>query len=249
MWHTPNGERCLNDNEKNIWIHAVTRWLSDLSPSVYFQETLSNIKQIIEEEGEHPLNSCFPKPFSSMPTEQQIIAVSVVSQALISPTSKPIKLSAWSEATFAAMCDCLKIEISMDIEETSRDVDHKESQIYLYNRWFIHDFCLNEIEVDGDDHFDYYPDSPECDDAEKWNFLIEYFMDGILRGRDYELEDTISDSENSLLLKTMLRIPEDYLADIPPIDTESNYLEAVRYLVELHSEHSKEYAKFKEVYL
>ena len=156
--------------------------------------------------------------FNCLQPTQQLTMLHEVCAALLLENVPPPKLTAIREATvhvlFRELLGLIEVELDMERLEGERDVS-------MRSRVLAVDQERRERNFDWADE-DGYIDSPDCQDVDQWEMLVESLADEILWDRDFELEAILADQDpaKSQMMKQVLGIQNNYFSDIAP-DTHS----------------------------
>ncbi|QDV65569.1 hypothetical protein [Crateriforma conspicua] len=220
-WQTPAGDRTLT-----VWESRLFRSSVDL--------LIDQITRQNRGAPESRLVHTGVSLFDQLSSVQQIAVLSDVTRHLLCSTVTPAELNATNEATvyavFRNVMDQIDYEI-MGLPTPGPLIDGQRDAVEqgqlasfawraLVSEAYLERFPPGESELDNqaDDLFDDDFGLPplDCDDEDRWDFVIDALADEILWDRDFELSDLVLDVDpaRAAIMKQQLGIDNDYYTDI-----------------------------------
>jgi hypothetical protein len=204
-WNTPLGHRVLEGIEGRIMRGALCR-----------------LSREIIESPEDEVMCVGVAVFDAMTGCQQLVMLDYVQRFLFEDTSESNEMSAIVEGTVAAVLAYVSvcIEFELDLEE-DLSTSIAKTKPKRYWRELIQQAC-------GEYEWELSP-SPVLED---WAFAIERLHDRILYDRDYEMDFTDEQPEDSQAVNSALGIPKAYFTSIPLAEPDGpQMLEVIRRLL------------------
>lgn len=166
MWHMSSGDRVLNSAEAKLVIEAAGMMVDELT-----EESVSDIQS--------PYQVPF---FDNQPWQLRLKLLAEVVPALIDADVPAPELTAYHEATVAAIFHQAGTFLTMEIENDDGDTPEPDSW-----RQLAFD-CIEQLTAEdvGDD---FQPTALESDDIDRWDREIELIRDRILWDEDFLMHD------------------------------------------------------------
>ena len=202
MYNTPLGVRVLQGTERRLFAESLAVLIDDVN---------------MEDE---PLDS---GSFDGLQRNQKIFVLHAVGRALLCEDEPAPKLTAPIEAAVAAIYECARSMISLELSGELVDGDDdlpaapswREMVTAACRENGIADELTNVQENEPDD----------------WDVLLDCLADRVLWDRDFEMEEHLDvDPQAGQRVKSELGIDRDYFTAVPP---EPSDAEAERLLAEL----------------
>lgn len=218
MWHTSEGERTLEGAE-----------------AILVKASASRMAEICLEERDSSRTYWYGiEIFDALHVDDRLRIVEVVTTWLLTPSNRPLPLSAVLEATVGAIFAQVRLELEAEIDaenDVASDSGFDPADEKSYDSWRTEVFAsLNERRLasmefnDSDDGgIPWYPESADWRDMEQWVNALEFLADQILWDRDYELASALLDKppEVATAIKNVLGIDDEYFVDPGPNDVAS----------------------------
>jgi hypothetical protein len=227
MWRASSGTKTFS----GAYALMLAQGIDELTDRI--QETIDS--DDIEEEDNLRFGH---RAFDSLTLEQKIWTLHKVAHGLLDEKTPACELTAFLEATVASIFRVLEENIIIEID-IANDYDDDEffddEDVYdqFYWRRIIlnaskstmeNDSISNDDDNDNDDDDDNNSDdneideqlTVECNEEDKWNFVIGYLEDEIFWDSDYdfdEFDDLAPD--NASQLKQLFGVHDTYFSSIP----------------------------------
>ncbi len=204
-WNTPLGHRVLEGIEERIMRGALCR-----------------LSREIIESPEDGIMCVGVAVFDAMTGCQQLVMLDYVRRFLFEDTSESNEMSAIVEGTVAAVLAYVSvcIEFELDLEEDLSNSIAKTKPRRFWRELIRKASRVYEWELSP---------SPVLAD---WVFAIECLHDRILHDRDYEMDFTDEQPEDSKAVNSALGIPKAYFTSIPLAEPDGpQMLEVIRRLL------------------
>jgi hypothetical protein len=182
MYRTPEGERILLGAERRL-----------------FEESLGMMVDLLSE-GDTDFGV---QPFDELQRGQKLFALYRAGRGLLAPDEPAPELTAFLEATVAAVYRFIQGQVVQEIEEPDFATADPS--------W--RSMVLDAIRQRGD--VEDIPDESDPD-ISQWEFLMECLQNGVLWDNDLEMQEGMDiDPDTSRSLKRILGIPDNYYIEVP----------------------------------
>ena len=197
MWHTPDGVRTLEGPEAALARAVIYEMVHDVTLEV-----------------DSPQGWSYQVPaYDDLQWRQKLAMLARVGSALLSPDVPPPELTALNEATVAALYECVRQRLGVELEYAANE---PEGEFRTCWRELVR-ATLDEEELTDPETGEVVL-SIECDDLDEWELQVECLSDHVLWDADYAMEEEFLDAAPvaSRRLKYDLGIPDDYFTDVAP---------------------------------
>jgi hypothetical protein len=213
MWHTQAGDRVLAGAEARL-----------------FKASLRFMVDILEDDDQEDSWAFRIEMFDRLTVGQKLTMLCDVARALLDPAVPMPELTAVNEATVAAVYQNLLDNILMEVDDDG-EIQGDPSIRYYWRRLIM--AAVKEAERAENLPID--PEqqpTPESNDMDDWDPLVEDLENRILWDGDWELESNIADSspEDAQRSKDFLGITDEYYLDVAPDPPDSEIPKLVRQL-------------------
>jgi hypothetical protein len=205
MWWTPDGERVLRGQEADL-----------------FREALGVLADFVHDDQEGDLFRFGISVFDGLQGSQKLAIMAEVGTALLREETPSLPLTAVREATVAVVYELVRDMVQLEID--APQVAGESA------RWreLVLGACrerqlTNELP------------SPESEDLDEWDLLIQCLADRVLWDGDWKGEQVHLDADpkTSRTMKKLLGIDKDYYVDVPPDPSEAELEEIISTLCAL----------------
>jgi hypothetical protein len=215
MWSTSVGDRILRGSESELFRHG-----------------LGTLRDRIEEAGEAPeLCETGVAVFDRLQPASKLAMIALVGRALSDDNEPSPPLTALTEGTFAAVYATIRQEIEFEIDMRRQGPQPEDAQssvrpLVLAAVRETNPDWENPLPEPESDDLEFEPASlptPESEDFDAWDFLLDVLINRVLWGdRDFEGEEYFLDNDprESEVMKLWMGIDRDYFSAIPPEPTE-----------------------------
>jgi hypothetical protein len=201
MYHTPEGNRILLDAERLLFSECAGMIVDMLDEGYYASDF---------------------QAFEELPRNQKLAVLYRAVRALLHPSEKPPKLTAFLEAAVASVYQFAKERVRQEIVDPLSDDETSWRRLVL-EAAHEQDVSENLPEV-------------QCDDPDEWEWVIESLADRVLWDQDYALTAALDATpEKRRQLQEALGVAADYFTDVPPDPPEAQinlYIDALRGLTQ-----------------
>jgi hypothetical protein len=206
MWRTPKGERTLRGPEWEL-----------------FREGLGLLKDQVETTVDDPdwCNTGIDV-FDRLTEASKLAMLALVGKALHDEAAPCPELTALTEGTFAAVFAAIRGFIEFEIDLANDDPTHEEDESSLRSLVLA---AFREVNPEWDGSLP----APDCEDMDRWDFVLGEVTDHVLWDRDFEDEALFLDSDpgRNHNVKAILGITANYFTAVAP-DPKAAELAAVR---------------------
>lgn len=205
MWWTPDGERVLMGREAAL-----------------FRESLGVLTDFVRDDEGRDLCQYGISVFDGLQPAQKLAILAETGTALLREEAPAPALTAVREAAVAVVYELVRDMVDLEIDDPQ--------VMGLSSTWreLVLAAC-RERQVADD-----LP-SPDCEDRDQWDVLIQCLADGVLWDDDWNnAEDHLdSDPRISRATKKLFGIDKDYFVDVPPDPSDDELEEIISTLLAL----------------
>jgi len=202
MWWTPDGERVLRGRE-----------------SALFREALGVLADYVRDDQEGDLCQSGISAFDSLQRSQKLAILAEVGAALLREETPSLPLTAVREATVAVVYELVRDMVQLEVD------DPEVAGGSPAWRELVLGACHERHVADE------LP-SPDSEDLDEWDLLIQYLAERVLWDDDWKGEAVHLDADpkTSRAMKKLLGIDKDYYVDVPPDPSEAELEEIISML-------------------
>jgi len=178
-WHAQDGDLVLLGDEASLFRDAILFLCDEISEAIDDEDSFYGGARV----------------FDQMTRTQQIASLELVTKSLFQETKDCLELSAWNEATLAAILAQIHTLLQMEIDEGDKD----EIRCVLSR--------LTECDLSKDD----------WNDWSEWDTILDGYEDRFLWDNDFEdTEMTDMPPDCAASVRQMMGIADEYYASVPP---------------------------------
>ena len=205
MWWTPDGERVLHGREAAL-----------------FRESLGVLTDFVHDDEQGDLCQFGISIFDDLQRSQKLAMLAEIGTALLREETPSPALTAVREATVAVVYEMIRDVVQLEID------DPQAAGGSPAWRELVLGACRDGQLADD------LP-SPDSEDRDEWDFLIQCLADRILWDADWNGEGAHLDADpkTSRAMKKLFGIDKDYYVDVPPDPSDAELEEIISTLYAL----------------
>ncbi|SRR6056297_1363148 len=230
-WQSPNGERVAAGFEAALLRESIDQMVDQIA----FDRSL------FDDEDNWPYGVTL---FDQLACHRRLAILHLIARHLFQDTRPSLDLTAVNEAALYAIYCNVTQQIEIEIDTVSLlDLDPEHHPMGDCTAWrrLVSDAYLERFPAPDEDLMEGEEDdfglpALDCDDTDRWEFIVDALADEMLWDRDFEMGDLIMDAdpEHAAAMKQQLGIDDDYftaIADDPDEDELDDLAKSIRDIV------------------
>ncbi|MCD0460517.1 hypothetical protein [Roseiconus lacunae] len=219
-WHTPSGDRIMLGQEADLIRQSISTMVDELV----------SCRETDESPWEYGVTL-----FDELSWQQQLALLDRLARGLLEVTEDTVELTGINEAGIAAVYQNVSQQIELEIELQSVSPPEVRCQwrqaalnVYLENKvieagWRSDCNVHKHVALESSENSVIEDLAPDCDQVDRWQWLIECLADRILWDRDFDLVEEMIDAppERAAAMRAALGITPGYYTAIAPDPTET----------------------------
>jgi len=202
MWHASSGKTTFTGPYGLMLAEGISYLLEEM-----------NDLYVLEDEYKIGIRA-----FDALTREQKIWSLRQVAFGLLDEKTPIIALTAYLEATIAAIFNHIDTSIQFELD---MEADHKSDPDDEYDYFFWRKLVLAAYESVGGNNPEFCESdeellTPECRDMQEWQLAFDMIVEHVLWDADYEDDDMVDMTpEHGAAVRNMFGIADGYYVSVP----------------------------------